>query len=248
MPEFTEIVMLAVAVYLLAGVIKGTVGIGLPTVSVGILSQFVPPHTAVALVVFPLLVSNFWQALRARAGLVILKRYAVLCVCLFLSLWATTFLTAKVSTDLLMGAIGCVMLIFAITNLLGVHFTISDRHDRAAQVITGLTAGVLGGLTSIWGPPLVAYLMGRRTGNDEFVGAAGIFLFVGGIPLMIGFWQTGLMDGQTAQLSAALIIPTLIGFSIGELIRRRLDTKRFKTILLWMFLLMGLNLLRRSLF
>ena len=60
MTDATTIAVIAIFVFLLAGIIKGTVGIGMPTVSVGVLSQIIPPHTAIALVVFPLLSSNLW--------------------------------------------------------------------------------------------------------------------------------------------------------------------------------------------
>ena len=59
---------------------------------------------------------------------------------------------------------------------------------------------------------------------------------------------SGLLDGETAPLSAGMVVPSLIGFTLGEAIRRRLDADRFRTVVLWMFLLMGLNLIRRSLF
>ena len=248
MTDAKTIAVIATFVFLLAGIIKGTVGIGMPTVSVGVLSQIIPPHTAIALVVFPLLASNLWQVIRTGAGLATLRRYGLLVGCLVVSLWATTFLTARVPADLLLGIISAAMLIFSVTSLLGTQIMIADRHDGPAQAITGLAAGVLGGLTSIWALPLVTYLMGRKADSDEFVRAVGLFLLIGSVPLMLWFWQTGLLNGQTAPLSLAMIVPTILGFSVGEVIRRRLDAQAFKKVLLWFFLLMGLNLLRRALF
>ena len=246
--EFTSTALLAAAVFLFAGTIKGTIGIGLPTVSVGVLSQVIPPHTAVALVVFPLLASNLWQVYRTRTGLKTLRRYALLVSCLFVTLWLTTFLTAQASAEIMLGVIGISIVIFSASSLLGTPPELPDHHDRLGQAVTGISAGVLGGFTSIWSPPLVTYLIARRTNNEEFVRAAGLFILIGGIPLMIGFWQTGLLNGATAPLSAAMILPTLVGFTFGEMIRRRLHPDRFRTIILWIFLLMGLNLLRRALF
>ncbi|MFY0692157.1 MAG: sulfite exporter TauE/SafE family protein [Paracoccaceae bacterium] len=244
----TDMVMLVAAVFLFAGVIKGTIGIGLPTVSVGLMSQFLPPHTAIAVVVFPILFSNFWQVFRAKAGLKTLRKYWVLVTLLALSLWLTTFFAAQVSADFLLGAIGLAIVVFAASSLIGTPPKLPDHLDRAAQVVTGLAAGVLGGFTSIWAPPFVTYLIARRTDSEEFVRAAGLFIFIGAIPLTIGYWQSGLLNGMTAPLSAGMIIPTLIGFTIGEVLRRHLSPASFRQALLWIFLLMGLNLLRRAFF
>lgn len=246
--EQINTVILVTFVFLIAGTVKGTVGIGLPTVAVGILSQVIPPHTAIALVVFPILISNAWQVIRTRAGFSTLRRYIFLVIPLFITIWLTTFMTAQVSGNLLLGIIGVAILIFSVSSLTGKPPKLSDRADRVGQVVTGVSAGILGGLTSIWAPPIVTYLIARRTDNDEFVRAAGLFILIGSIPLVLGFWQTGLLNGETAPLSAIMIIPTLLGFTLGEAIRRRLHPDRFKTVLLWIFLLMGLNLIRRAFF
>ena len=235
-------------IFLTAGVIKGTLGIGLPTVAVGLMSQFFPPHLAIALVVFPLLTTNLWQALRERVGLDTVKTYWRLMAALSVSLWITTFFVVQTSPDVLLGVIGFVIAVFAITSLVKSTPELPERFDSLGQIVAGITAGILGGLTSIWGPPLVTYLLARRVERDEFVKAAGLFLFVGGLPLMVGFWQAGLFRGEAAQVSAVMVIPAVLGFTIGEAVRRRMSAENFRTALLWMFLLMGLNLLRRAFF
>ncbi|MEM8812198.1 MAG: sulfite exporter TauE/SafE family protein [Pseudomonadota bacterium] len=245
---FDHMTLLIAAAFVMAGIVKGTVGIGLPTIAVGLTSQFLPPHLAIALVVFPILFSNIWQIVRTWRGFQILLKYWLLVVLLILSLWVTTFYTASVPADALLIVIGIVIVIYAVTSLLGPLPTIPDHRDRIAQTATGVSAGILGGLTSIWSPPLVSYLLARRTERDEFVQATGLCFFVGSIPLAIGFWQAGLLDGSTAPMSAMMIVPTLIGFSLGEIIRRRLQPERFRQVVLWVFLLMGLNLLRRAIF
>ena len=45
-----------------------------------------------------------------------------------------------------------------------------------------------------------------------------------------------------------MVVPTLIGFALGERLRRHLDASRFRLAVLVMFLVMGLNLLREAFF
>ena len=243
-----EMGLLVAAVFLFAGTIKGVIGLGLPTVAMGIMGQFLPPTTALAIIVLPLLVSNVWQVIRAGAGLGTLRRYWLLMALLGGSLWVTTFFTASVSPEFLLGAIGAAIVVFAVSNLLGTPPPVPDRWDRTAQAVTGISAGVLGGFTGIWSPPFVTYLIARRTDADEFVRASGLFILIGGVPLAIGFWQSGILNGTTGPLSAAMIVPTLAGFTLGEVLRRRMSARAFRRVFLWLFLLMGLNLLRRALF
>ena len=244
----TELLIYAVIAFLIAGTIKGAVGIGLPTAAIGILSQFTDPRTAITLVVFPILATNTWQMLTSGKTLATVKKYKFLLISLVGVLGATTFALPYVPTDILVLALGLVVVLFALTSLISIPPFLPDRFDRFGQAASGIAAGLIGGLTSIWGPPMVIYLLARRTEKDEFVRALGVLLFLGGVPLALGFWANGLLTGPTALASASMIIPSLIGFTLGGQLRKRLDADKFRTAVLLVFLLMGLNLLRRSIF
>ena len=47
--------------FLLAGFVKGVIGLGLPTVSMGLLSVVMPPAKAASLLIVPSFVTNVWQ-------------------------------------------------------------------------------------------------------------------------------------------------------------------------------------------
>ncbi len=239
---------LAFAVFLIAGTIKGTVGIGLPTAAVGMLSQFANPRLAIALVVFPLVATNLWQALRAGRFIETVKKYRVFAVSLVVVLGATTFALPYVPTSGLVTVLGLVVVIFAVSSLISHPPELPDRFDSAGQIAGGISAGIIGGLTAIWGPPMVIYLLARRTEKDEFVRALGTLLLLGGIPLVLGFFANGMLDPHLGLLSALMVIPSLLGFALGEQLRKLLEADRFRTAVLLMFLVMGLNLLRRAFF
>lgn len=243
-----EVLPYALAVFLLAGTIKGTVGIGLPITAVGILSQFTDPRLAVTLAVLPIVASNIWQVIRSGDVFAAARRYWLFAVTLAIALFATTFFATSVTANMLVLILGLVIVLFATTSLAFTPPYLPEKYDRAGQLAGGVFAGISGGLTAIWAPPMVIYFLSRRLEKDEFVRASGILFLCGSIPLLVGYIQNGLITGEVAKFSAIMIVPTLLGFSIGELIRRRLDAKRFRTAVLVMFLIMGLNLLRRAIF
>ena len=49
------------ATFLLAGLVKGVIGLGLPTIAMGLLAIVLPPAQAAALLVVPSFVTNVWQ-------------------------------------------------------------------------------------------------------------------------------------------------------------------------------------------
>ncbi|MEM7211027.1 MAG: sulfite exporter TauE/SafE family protein, partial [Pseudomonadota bacterium] len=177
-----------------------------------------------------------------------LGRYWVFLVmlCSMILAWSV-LVTGSVPTETLMLVLGCVICLFSVMSLTFRPPQIPERFDRFGQFVSGTASGTLGGLTGIWAPPMVTYLMGRATPKDEFVRASGVMILIGTIPMIAGFWSNGMLTGPLALVSIVMTIPAIAGFQIGEAIRRHLDADRFRNVVLVIFGIMGLNLLRRAL-
>ncbi|MEM0989193.1 MAG: sulfite exporter TauE/SafE family protein [Pseudomonadota bacterium] len=243
-----SLLALIAGIFLIAGVVKGTVGIGLPTASVGLMSQVIEPRTAIALVVFPSLLANAWQIWRAGRVAEMLLRFWVYLVCLMGVIGlVSTFLTGALETQTLMVVLGAVIVLFSVMSLAWQPPFLPARYDKAGQAVSGIASGALGGMTGIWAPPMVTYLMASRVEKDAFVAATGVMIFLGTLPLIGGFWANGMITGPLAVISLAMTLPAITGFQIGEQLRRRLDADRFRKVVLLVFLVMGLNLIRRAL-
>lgn len=243
---FVEMILLGTLVVLLAGTIKGLVGIGLPTASISLMTLFMEPRVAIALVLAPMVVSNAWQVWQMGEVRRALKDYAPFAVALAVGVFLTVMLTADVADQVIYLALGISIVAFSLVNL---RFSIPPmpaRFDLPAQLGFGSAAGILGGLSGVWGAPLIIYLTARGAVKDEFVRASGLLIFVGSLPLVAGYVAQGLLTRELGMVSVLLIVPTLIGFTLGAKLRATMSNDRFRTVLLYVFLLMGLNLLRRG--
>ncbi len=238
--------ILAAAIFVLAGIIKGTVGLGLPMAAVGLLASLVDPRLAISLVVFPLMATNFWQMVRGGAIVRSARRYWLFLVVMMITMFLSTGIAGRVSADTLAGVIGVVIILFALISFLAVIPRLPDRFDKAGQVAAALACGLIGGLTSIWSPPMAIYMLARRVDKDEFVAASGFLIFFSSLPLALGYWRAGLMTGPLALVSVGMCIPAIAGFSIGERIRATMSGERFRTAVLVLFLVLGVNLIRRA--
>lgn len=247
MIDMSMIALLA-CVFLLAGTVKGAAGLGLPTTSVGLMTLFLAPRTAIALILFPLVLTNAWQVYRSGQFWAAVKRYLSFILCLVGFVWLTVSLTSDVNDQIILAFLGVSILLFVGVNMTKISMSIPKRFDRIAQIIAGISAGVLGGLTSVWAPPLAIYLAARNTPKEEFVRASGLIFFLGSIPLILGYLKQGYLTPELSVISAMMLIPTFAGFWIGESIRHKMSEQAFRKFLLFIFLLMGLNLLRRAVF
>ena len=132
---------------------------------------------------------------------------------------------------------------FAVNNLFVTKWTFQPKYDRFWQFSLGSLAGVLGGLTSLWGVPITIYLVMKQVTPRQFIDASGFLIFIGCVPLAIGYAATDLLNTDSLIPSIAGVVTGIVGFKIGERLRPLLAPALFQKLLLWMFLIIGVRML-----
>ena len=232
-------------IFIFAGIVKGFLGIGLPAAAMGLLTLIFPPTEAISLLWLPILFSNMFQFGRARNKREIAVTYKWFAAAIFISIFLTSLFINDYPTALLTVAIGIAMVVFSMNLLFGLSLPVGP--GRGWQVGVGIVSGVLGGLSSIWSPPVAMYLMARNTPKDMFIGATGFLFLAGCLPLGVGLVISGLITGPVIVKSLLGLLMTLIGFRIGEILRERISQDRFRQVVLVAFLIMGGRLITTGL-
>jgi hypothetical protein len=242
------ILSLAVAVLTFAGLVKGMVGVGFPVVAMSILTVFMDPIVAVGLVSIPVLATNGWQAFKAKNYAVVFRRFWPLIVTLVVGTWIGGLAVAQVDTNVLLGAIGAVAVMFSLFSVLSPDLNVSSGSQKFFGPLTGVVAGVMGGLTTVHGPPVMMYLLALNLKKDEFVGTVGMIWFCGSIPMVIAYAYKGVLGPTEILWSLLAIIPSFSGLYFGSLLRDKINQKVFKNVMIAVLFIIGVNLIRRSIF
>ncbi len=241
-----DLLLIALFAFLFAGVIKGTIGIGLPTITISVMAQLADPRVAIALLLVPALVTNTWQIYRGGQIVRSVRILWPFALTMIATIYISSLYAAVVPTKLLVVGIGCMVVLWTLSSLVKAPPPIPDRIDRRVQLFAGTFAGCIGGLTAIWSPPMVMYLHARRLDKNDFVAFTGFLIICGTVPLTLGYLSNGLLTRELALSSALMVIPTLLGFTLGEKLRHRLSGGQFQKAVLVIFFLMGLNLIRKA--
>jgi len=238
---------LGLLTFLAAGTVKGTLGIGLPLVAVPLLATVLDLPTAVALMVVPVLTSNIIQALQGKRKIETLRRFFPLLLTLVPgAIVAAQFLS---SVDLRTGSLvlGIIVVLFSLSQLVRVQFEINKRQERYLNPAVGLVAGFLGGLSNLFGPPLIMYLVALKLEKDAFVTTIGLLFVVASATLYTTLAAVGVLTFDNAVGSLVAAIPVMAGVFIGTRLRSRIPQKTFERVLMVVLILVGLNLIRRAL-
>lgn len=238
----------AVAVTFVAGVVKGVVGFAMPIVMVSLFSAFLPPEYALAGLILPVLTTNLHQTLRdgvrpaMEAGWTI-RRFVIATV-VFIFVSAPFAESIPPATFLLL--LGVPITAYAVMQMSGKHIEIPHHRANAAQWGLGAIAGLYGGVSGIWGPPLIIYLLAMDYPKLENMRMQGVVFLIGAVVLLAAHLGTGLMTGDRLLFSAALIVPGFLGMMVGYRLQDKLDQKRFRWWTQVMLIVTGLNLVRQA--
>lgn len=241
LPSLDPMVIASILViFLISGIVKGFLGIGLPAAAMAFLTLVMEPTTAISLLTLPIIVTNLYQFGSAKNRLEIANRYKFFAVAIIVSIFLTSWNITSFPSEFLTVAIGFAMIVFSANLLFGLTFPIGPGNGW--QIGVGLVSGVLGGLSSIWSPTVAMYLMARNIQKEEFIAAAGFLFLAGCFPLALGLYLSGVLTTVTAIKSLMGLVVVLIGFRIGESLRGRVSQELFRKVVLVAFLIMGARL------
>jgi uncharacterized protein len=250
MDSFTSLLptlLICTAALMAGGVVKGVVSLGLPLVALPVLLLAVDVQTAISLLMVPLLLSNLVQALEGPGTVLLLRRFWPLLLCLAVGTLIGTALLLALDRRLLMLTIGALAIVFATTSLLRPNLVVPLRAERWLAPPVGFVAGVIGGMSTLFGPIIATYIVGLRLPRDTFVKTIGLHYVVAAGFLLIGGASQGYAGPLVLLWSALGMIPVHVGMLIGQRIRHRIDPNRFQFVVLAAVWLTGANLIRMGL-
>lgn len=240
------ITIAVLAIFLFAGIVKGFLGIGLPAAAMAFLTLVMDPTIAISLLTLPIIFTNVMQYARCENPRPIARKYWGFALAIIVSIFITSFFILSYPKTMLTISIGLAMIAFSLTQMTGARLPIGSGYGWHVGV--GLFSGVLGGLSSIWSPPVAMYLLARDVDKSEFIGATGFLFLAGSLPLAAGLALAGVLTIDTVLHSLMGLIVVLVGFRIGEMLRNYVPQGIFRKIVLWAFLIMGARLLAIGLF
>ncbi len=231
--------ILVTLVFLLAGYVKGVIGMGLPTVAMAMLGMLIAPVEAAALLVIPSLVTNLWQFLAGESKLKTIKRIWLMLVFVCIGTgFGIHFLTASSSAWPNI-ALGSVLAIYALVALLHPKFSIPSKSETfLAPVIGGIT-GILTGATGVFVMPAVPYISSLNLSKDELIQALGLSFTVSTISLAVGLGLNASYSQNNLFTSLLAVIPSMLGMFIGQKSRNKIEPMTFRKYFFGALIILG---------
>jgi uncharacterized protein len=235
------------AVFVLAGFAKGVIGLGLPTISMGLLVVVLSPVEAAALLILPSLVTNLWQMLGGPHLRALMRRLWRLNLGVCVGTWGGAALLAGVGGRYGAIALGLALMVYAASGFCAVKFAVPSRAESWLGPLAGAMTGAITAATGVFVIPAVPYLQGIGLQKDELVQALGLSFTVSTLALAAALAGGKAFAPELAMPAVVAVLVALVGMRLGQALRARLKPETFR---LWFFaglLMLGLYLAARGL-
>lgn len=220
--------LLVAAVFVLAGLVKGVIGLGLPTLSMALLAVWMPQAAAAALLIVPSLVTNVWQ-LRPFAGLPgLMRRLGGMQLGIVAGTLAGAWCFGGPAGSGAALGLGLALLAYAAWGLRGRPLSLPARHEAWLGPLAGALTGVVSALTGVFVLPAVVYLQALRLPRDALIQAMGLSFTSSTLALAVALAGQDRHATAWAGASLAMLLPALAGMSIGQWLRGRLPLAVFR--------------------
>lgn len=241
----TETQLLVIAgAFLIAGIAKGAIGIGLPPIAVGLMTLAVPLEDSLAIMTIPTLVTNIWQAVYGRGFVALLRRFWTLALPAVAALLVIAATLGQLGSARATAWLGVMLALYSTLALLAWRPRVSPQNERWASPLVGLVSGAVAGITGIAAVPFLPYMQSLEIEKDDLVQALGIlFIFIISA-LTVALARQGAFDATNVVGGFVAVVPTSIGVWLGQKSRDALSPEMFRRVFLVGLLGIGLHMAR----
>jgi uncharacterized membrane protein YfcA len=236
------------AAFLLAGFVKGVIGLGLPTVSMGLLAVAMPPSHALAIVVVPAIVTNIWQTFVGPYLRNIIVRLWPLMAGTAAGIWLNggmlTGPYARYGTILL----GILLAIYAVIGLRKFTFSVAPSNEKWVGGFVGLITGVISAATGVQVVPSMPFMQAIGMEKDELIQALGVYFTVATLGLAFNLTSAGLFSAATALPGTIAMVASFTGMFIGQAVRTRMQPDTFRRWFLIAMIFLGIYLIGSAIY
>lgn len=223
--------LFVVAVFAIAGMIKGTIGLGLPAVAMGLLTMVISPFQAATLLIIPSMVTNFWQLFAEGHVLRLVRRFWPMLICIAIGSTWSIFPTLGHSEFKSEALLGGMLGLYGLYGLCAKNMPNLSRHEKWLSPVVGYLGGALTVATGVVVIPVVPYLQSLHLKRDDLVQSLGLAFTTSTICLAV-FLHQNPVDNMPIDyaMSAMALIPALMGMWLGTKLRYRIPEQKFRKV------------------
>ena len=234
-----------IAVYLLviftiSGIVKGIVGMGLPTISLLLLTLFTDINTAISMIIIPSLATNLYQGFLGKYFEELVKEFWVFFIVSGLFVYLGTIVFLKINIQISTLLLSILIILYSFIVLIKKNFSIKNNRSTLLRLTVFSSNGILTGTTGSLLIPGVFYFQSLGLNKEKLIQALGLHFSI--LTLFLGLSKSYNNYYLTQDLLFGSLVSCIFAFSgmyVGSIIRSKIDEKIFKNLFIFSLIILG---------
>jgi len=243
---FDYLFFIYLIIFFFGGLVKGTIGVGLPTVTLTLLSFFFDIKDSISFILIPVILTNLFQMLDGKNLKSIFQQTKFF---LFTSVVFVIpgFLILRAIDSKIILLILASLLVFNSSLVLFNKIIIIKKHNSfLPQFWIGALTGITTGVTSIYTMPFIFLIQSLKFSKEKLIQLMGLSFFLYSLSQFVLFYSFSMINEKVFLFSSIACLPILLGVIAGKYLRKILSEQIFKKLFNYMLLISGLTIIIKS--
>ena len=243
---FDYLFFVYIGIFFVGGLVKGTIGVGLPTVTLTLLSFFFDIKDSISFILIPVILTNLLQMLDGKDLKCIFQQTKFFLFTSVLFVIPGFFILRVIDSKIILIILASLLVLNSSLVLFNKIITIKKYDSFLAQFCIGALTGITTGVTSIYTMPFIFLIQSLKFSKEKLIQLMGLSFFLFSLSQFILFYSFSMINEKVLLFSAIACLPILLGVITGKCLRKILSEQIFKKLFNYMLLISGLIIIIKS--
>jgi len=242
------ILIQVILIFLAGGAVKGLIGVGLPTVTLTLLSFIFDIKESISIILLPVIITNLYQMLNGKHLKQIIDDTRIFQISAVPTVFLGFYFLLLLKSDTILLILAIVLIYNSFLGLFKYEIKFKNYKSKYYQILIGGLTGTVTGISGIYTMPFIFLLQSLQYSKNKAIQLMGLTFFLFACTQFLLFILYDLISFKILALSSIACIPILLGVYLGTVLRRNISENIFKILFNLMLVFMGILLIIKTIF
>ena len=243
---FDYLFFIYIIIFFVGGLVKGTIGVGLPTVTLTLLSFFFDIKDSISFILIPVILTNLFQMLDGKNLKSIFQQTKFFLFTSVVFVIPGFLILRAIDSKIILIILASLLVLNSSLVLFNKIITIKKHDSFLAQFWIGALTGITTGVTSIYTMPFIFLIQSLKFSKEKLIQLMGLSFFLYSLSQFALFYSFSMINEKVLLFSSMACLPILLGVIAGKYLRKILSEQIFKKLFNYMLLISGLTIIIKS--
>ena len=243
---FDYLFFIYLGIFFLGGLVKGTIGVGLPTVTLTLLSFFFDIKDSISFILIPVILTNLVQMLDGKELKSIFQQTKFFLITSVIFVIPGFLILRAINSNTILLILASLLVLNSCLVLFNKIITIKRHTSFQTQFWIGALTGITTGVTSIYTMPFIFLIQSLKFNKEKLIQLMGLSFFLYSLTQFTLFYSFSMINEKVLLFSSVACVPIIFGVISGKYLRKVLSEQAFRLLFNYMLLISGIVIIIKS--